>query len=643
MRGLSTRVTALSAILFVGLVPLAPSAQTTAAQTQPRLPAAPAPPSRDVVLSPTTGTSSLAGVATVDETVPRPVRRVLLTLNGGGLRTGRMTVSDDEGRFFFGDLPAGRFTLSGSKQGFVTSHYGARKPWRTPGAQINLGPGERINDLSFKILRGGVITGTVRDPNGQPQSNLRIQVLENRPMNGELIWSPVPIGNNSGQTDDRGMYRVFGLPPGTYLVGVGGTPLSTAARLTSDAEVQWALQQAQAASRAMSATPGAAAQGAPPEVGPTVGYAPLYFPGTTDPSAATTLTLGPGEERTGIDITMQFVPTARVQGLITGADGQPAQNVRLMLALQGRANWVTSFEGQPGSNSDPNGRFMFQAVRPGQYTLIARAQTGPPPSFMSDIPRPVQPQMPGSSGSTLWAQIDLNVAGRDLTDVRLSLQPGMSLSGRIVFEGTEAPIDSSRITVSVRPAPNQSGPTFGAPPGGAASANGTFALSGVTPGLYLMSSGQVSAPNAPPLAGWVVKSIMVKGQDALDVPFEIQPNESLTDVVVTYTSQVTDIAGRLIDGAGQPVSGYFVLMFPTNRTSWRPGSRRLRPPFRTAPDGRYRIANLPPGEYFMVALTEFDSQDLYDPTFLEQVAASSFKFTLGEGEKKAMDLKIARQ
>jgi hypothetical protein len=157
-----------------------------------------------------------------------------------------------------------------------------------------------------------------------------------------------------------------------------------------------------------------------------------------------------------------------------------------------------------------------------------------------------------------------------------------------------------------------------------------------------MSSNIVQRPNAPPPGSWVVKSIAVKGQDALEVPFEVGPNEHVTDIVVTYTNQVTDLSGQLVDGAGKPVAGYFVLVFPTTRSSWMPGSRRMRSPVRTSPDGRYRLANLPPGEYFIAALTEFDSLDLYDQKFLEEVAASSFKITLAEGEKRAMDLKIAK-
>jgi hypothetical protein len=71
------------------------------------------------------------------------------------------------------------------------------------------------------------------------------------------------------------------------------------------------------------------------------------------------------------------------------------------------------------------------------------------------------------------------------------------------------------------------------------------------------------------------------------------------------------------------------------------GSRRLRPPVRPASDGRYRIAPLPAGVY-VAALTDLDPEDLYDPAFLEQVAASSLTVTLAEGEKRVQDLRLAR-
>ena len=58
--------------------------------------------------------------------------------------------------------------------------------------------------------------------------------------------------------------------------------------------------------------------------------------------------------------------------------------------------------------------------------------------------------------------------------------------------------------------------------------------------------------------------------------------------------------------------------------------------------GKFRFANLLPGEYYIAALTDFEPNDYYNPTFLEQVAsAGAIKITVGEGEKKIQDLKIS--
>jgi protocatechuate 3,4-dioxygenase beta subunit len=605
---------------------------------------APAPaqqaPARDVA-PPQIGSSALAGLVVADDGTNRIVRRVVVTLSGGNLRMQKMTLSDEQGRFVFLDLPAGRYTLQADKPGFVSSFYGARKPWRGPGQPIALDPGQRKTDVVFKLQRGAVITGTVRDPSGQPQSGLRVQVLQNRMMNGEMGWA----GNGGGNTDDRGMYRIYGLAPGTYIVGVTGTPISTAARITNDAEVQWALAQAQTATRtgvAPGADPGA------PEPGPVVGYSPLYFPGTVEPDSATQLTIGAGEERGGIDLTMQFVPTARVSGVVTSVDGQPAPGVQIMLTPVSTRRVNAPFENPLRSTTDGNGRFMIQAVRPGPYTLAARSIGGPDVrsyamagidgGFAQFSYSSAYPQVQAPIANGLWAQADINVAGRDLTNVALTLQTGMTITGRVAFEGTKPPpADLSKMTIAVRMAPNQL--SIGPLPTGTVTADGRFTISGVAPGRYILGNGPASG-GPPPTAGFTLKSVVVKGQDTLDYGFDVQPNESVSDGLLTFTDQLTTVTGRLINGAGEPVKDYFVLIFPTDKSYWTNNNRRMRPAIRTQPDGRFATGNLPAGEYFMAALTDFDQNDLYDPGFLDQVAAAAFKITLAEGEKKNLDLKI---
>jgi hypothetical protein len=64
---------------------------------------------------------------------------------------------------------------------------------------------------------------------------------------------------------------------------------------------------------------------------------------------------------------------------------------------------------------------------------------------------------------------------------------------------------------------------------------------------------------------------------------------------------------------------------------------------RSSPDGRFRFTGLPPGDYFVAALTEIDQRDLGDTSFLEQISASALRITLTDGEKKTQDLRLAGQ
>jgi len=90
-----------------------------------------------------------------------------------------------------------------------------------------------------------------------------------------------------------------------------------------------------------------------------------------------------------------------------------------------------------------------------------------------------------------------------------------------------------------------------------------------------------------------------------------------------------------------PTREYWVMVFSTDRSHWTPQSRRTRV-IRPNQEGRFRFAQWPPGEYYMVAVTDGDQMDLTDRAAMEQIAAVALKITLAEGEKKVQDLKLAR-
>jgi hypothetical protein len=80
---------------------------------------------------------------------------------------------------------------------------------------------------------------------------------------------------------------------------------------------------------------------------------------------------------------------------------------------------------------------------------------------------------------------------------------------------------------------------------------------------------------------------------------------------------------------------------PIDRSLWSTGSRRLQTT-RPGTDGRFAFTDLPPGEYRLVALTDFDEDTWHTPAFLESILPSGVAVSLGEGERKVQDLQTRR-
>ncbi|HEX7778470.1 MAG TPA: hypothetical protein VF424_04490, partial [Vicinamibacterales bacterium] len=255
---------------------------------------------------------------------------------------------------------------------------------------------------------------------------------------------------------------------------------------------------------------------------------------------------------------------------------------------------------------------------------------------------PPPPPAPPPGGATLYAEQDIDVSGEDIAGLSLTLQPGMTLSGRVVFEGrnSTAPPDIRRVRVSLTNA-NPNRVTMGVP-GAQVNETGSFVIEGVPPGQYRFSS-SIAPPGAPGAApAWVLKSAIASGRDTLDTPLDIRPGTNLDGVTLTYSDQISEIAGALSDGKGTPISDLSILVFTTDRTQWGlSSSRRLRPPVRPSSDGKFSVTGLPAGEYYVGAVTDLEPGDWQDPAFLEPLAAAAIKVTLGDGEKKVQDIKIA--
>jgi hypothetical protein len=549
------------------------------------------------------------GGTVVSETEPgRPVRRALITLAGAGLAGTVQVVTDEAGRFVFAQLPAGRYTLTADKPGHVRSYYGSKRFGRGPAMPIAVADGQRIVDLSIKLLRGGAVEGMVVDEHGVPLASAQVTILRPSFVNGVRKLAAVPGVMPWATTDDRGRYRIYGLAPGEYTVRAGGSPLPGGVRQTRAADAEAAARELQSGVRAANEAGRAEA--------PQVSRLGSYFPGVPDPSQAELFTLGPAEERTGVDIPIALVRSSRLDGMSVGPGGQPLTNVLVGIANLGSGSLFSS----PGIvRPRPDGRFGLASILPGRYAFFGRgteADTNPTP----DIPLP------------LWTWTEFTVSEQDVTDVVMQFSPGVSVSGRLTFQGSQPVPEVAKLRVSLTAVPAIPGTMLNLP-AVSPQPNGAFEITGVPPGRYRLSVAGAGA--------WSLRAAIVNGADMLDAPLEVPSGQSITDVAVTFTDRPAEVSGTLLDQLGRPAPEYAVVMFSTDREHWGASPRRHSGAVKLASDGKFVVRGLPPGEYYLTAITDPDPSQLADPVVLEQLAAASLKLVLAEGEKKVQDLKLA--
>jgi len=565
----------------------------------------PAPP-RDPRPGPPTGTAAIGGRVVTTDSTPAPVRRARVVLTQSETGFGRSVMTDDDGRFLATALPAGRYTVSATKPGSLRASYGAARPGR-PGTSIVLAAAQRVTDLELTMARGGVITGIVTE-GGRPVPGVTARLLQFRYESGERVLAPAGAGSGSPTeiTDDRGEYRFFGLAPGEYVVGI--VPDDPAAGF----------------SRLMS--------------GGTAGYAPVYYPGTTMATDAAVVTVAAGEETSGVNLSVQRVRTARIEGTIVAPEHLTSQDFRLTIVPEASSPLSST----SASNLTvfrrigivlPDRRFAFGGVTPGRYTIVARAiqraAAGTTEQYVSVI----------TGITSMYATAEVVVDGTDIAGIALDMRPGVTVSGRVQLEfptGTTPAPDISKVRVWLRPAPPFDSNIALGWPTASANAAGEFTLMGVIPGTYWFS-----ASYGGDLAnGWSAKTATLNERELLDGTLHVTADEPISSLAVTVTRATQRITGVLQDATGKAAPGLTVVLFPADRALWRVG-RRIRTA-RSGQDGRYTINTIPAGEYRLAAVTDLEPSGPSDPSFLESLLATSIAITIRDGERKVHNVRVGR-
>ena len=485
----------------------------------------------------------------------RPVKRARVFITAAELPGGRGMLTDDGGVFDFTELPAGRYTLTVSKTGFVSLSYGQRRPLQA-GTPLQLADGEQLKGIQFQLPRGSVIGGRVLDEDGDAMPGVMVRVMRYQYQQGERRLTPA--GN--AQTDDKGQYRVWGLMPGDYYVNavMRGREFRRGLRRT------WRLRA------------GAAAAAAPRlrlrarNEQDQINYAPTYYPGVPSVNEAKAITVGLSQEVLDINFGMLLVRIARITGHVSNPDGTPVTS--------GNVNLLP----ETGRRAGQSDRHELRRPHP-----VGRR--------VHDHQRAAGALHPARAGRTMGRRRS-SARSRSASTARTSPTSPSSCRRARRSAGCSRscpaqsnPPDPTQFRIS---APSTDQSDFGPQPNARVDKDGRFTLSGVSAGSHLIRAGGNSR-------GWILKSVTVGGRDVTDTPIQVRSGETVSNVVVVFTDRQNEINGTVTDEQGAPVPDFTVLAFPTDASLWRPQARQI---MTARPDqtGKYRIRGLPPGEYYLV-------------------------------------------
>lgn len=523
------------------------------------------------------GTARLSGQVRNAES-GRPLRRALVRATSTELREGRTATADAEGRWTIKSLPAGRYTISVSKGGFVTLLYGQRRPFEQ-GKPLELAEGQAVDKLDVDLPKGGVITGRISDEFGEPFSGIRVTPMRYRYLNGQRRLVAVGGGD---VTDDIGQYRLHGLSPGEYYVSA--TNPAVGLDVSDDR----------------------------------MGYAPTYHPGTALAGEAQRITVTQGQETPNINFDLAPTRVANISGTAVNSQGKPLAGAMILLTSPLLQGGLAVFN---PSLVRPDGSFTISNVTPGEYRLETHS--------VSDI----QSVGTGNAGAMTFAEsasMPLLVTGEDMPDVRVVAAPTTTATGRIVFEGEPQPkIAPGSVTVAaVAPAI-----TFMLPSGvGRVREDWSFEARGLTDRRFF----RAMAP-----AGWHLKSVTINGIDVTDTGVECAAGEDLAGVEILLTRSMGSLSGQVLDASGKAVTDYSVIVFADDARLWTAPTRFVRA-VRPDTSGKFLVNGLPRGDYLVAAIDYLEPGEEGNTALLEGLRGGATRVSVADGDSRTLSLTLRR-
>lgn len=457
----------------------------------------------------------------------------------GPNRSTHTAFTDEEGRFNVEGLAAGQYHVLVLAPGYVMAERPAEERQETL-----YRPGDTAD---ITLYKGGVITGAVTDARGEPVVGTNVRAIRVRDALGKSVAADT--SSHEGQTDDRGVYRLYGLAAGSYLVAAGG-----AARFRTSPD-------------------------------PYRFDAPTFYPsGTRDGAAEVRVDLG--LEAKGIDVRYRGGTGYALSGTVSGL---PA-GATIWLTLNYSGTNVT-FANATATRRDEQQSFAFYGVPEGEYTLQALGA-----HFASQ--------------SSAFATRQVTVKGADVTGLNISLVLHGSIAGRIRLEknkhagqGCQGGADgsTSAIVLTARRDEKAQGRAPQSPTPVPAISDrtdeaGEFFLRGLEGGLYRL---ETQVPSKEFYVGSITFHTTVAPQaskpaDAAREGLAVKSGEKIEGVTVTLFDGAASLQGRVTAQSNAPAPTRLYLV-PAEREAADDVLRYAEAAI--AADGSFALTNLAPGRY----------------------------------------------
>lgn len=572
--------------------------------------------------------STLRGRVVYDDT-GRPVRRsTVLLARQDGNSPGPSAITDNNGNFEFKNVPEGNYFIMVNAPGIVSpfsyiediakldrgQNYQLFETAKEEFGTVVVDKEEVKVDVRAK--RGGAINGKVQYPDGDPAIGVRVSVFRKK-KDGKLVQTLSNLSEAffGAKTDDRGVYRIAGLPPGEYVI--------SASEIVTHSDDERGGRDTVFEAMFSGIT----------------SFLNVFYPDATNSENATAINVGMGEEQNDINITLPERGLYKITGTaIARRDKRVLKGASVRIQKKDKTESLFSQMAELRINragTDEEGSWSFKELPDGVYTITIE----PPyeyekPMTPDDVDGEVRQSAPPKRRLSSKKQ-DVTINGGDVTNVVIELSDGATISGAVTFANGQPFPNGLFVKAEPLLSSSDTEETIGDTSKGAGYVQeGKFIIEALPPGPVQLSVEFYGNDK------YYVRSIKAGSVDLLNSPLNIAEGADVRNVQVIIGDDAATLKGVVKSADGKPAIGASLVLIPADSSRWR--ARNLHKSFNftiTDTKGEFTITTAP-GEYFIIFLRPGDNAASINPEWIKERSANAQRISLKPNDKQTVTLTV---